>query len=710
MSSTQLTPLINAMPMSDAQPPAHRQSHPWAAQLAAILPAFAAGVLALATFAAYANSFSGPFVFDDIDAIAENLTLRQLWPPWGALQPPAGGLPVSGRPVVNFSFALNYAVGGTAVRGYHLANLLIHISASLLLFGIVRRTLRRVMATPTASQATATNRPTLLAFSVALLWALHPLQTASVTYLSQRAESLLGLFFLLTFYGFVRWTERDSATADAANRSDGSSTGWATLSATACLLGMATKEVMVSAPLLILLFDRTFVAGSWRAAWQQRRRYYLALAATWLLLAGLVATTGGRGGTAGFGTTVTWWNYALLQLRAIPHYVQLAFWPDPLIFYYGRQWICSGTELIVGGVVVGIGVGLTLYGIWRRTAAGFLGACFFAILAPSSSVVPVATELIAEHRMYLPLATLAVLLVVGGHALLVRTFASKGTLGATMGLVGCALLGVSLGLATIRRNADYLTPITLWSDTVRKTPFNADARNNLGLALLQQGDRSAALTQFSAALKLRPDFPEALGNLGNTLTQAGRAAEAIAPLQRALQLHANFPECHLSLGNALAKTRQPAAALGHYREALRLNPRLTEAHINLANVLAETGQPAAAIPHYRQALEQRPESVEAHFNLGNALDQLGRAAEAIACYEQALRLSPANTAILANLGNALLTAGSVPEAIARYEQALRLDASLALVHHNLGIALRKAGREPEAQRHFAIANQLRSSR
>ena len=147
----------------------------------------AGGLLVLATVLAYCGSFSGPFIFDDVPNIVENQTLRHLWPIWPALSPPAGA-GVGGRPLLNLSFAINFAVGGTRVQGYHALNLIIHILAGLILFGLVRRTLLRP-GLPAGVSADAD----LLALLVALLWALHPLQTEAVAYVSQRAESLMGL-------------------------------------------------------------------------------------------------------------------------------------------------------------------------------------------------------------------------------------------------------------------------------------------------------------------------------------------------------------------------------------------------------------------------------------------------------------------------------------------------------------------------------------
>ena len=156
----------------------------------AILAAIALIVIAVA--AAYANSLAGKFVLDDIPSIPGNPAIRHLWPLSDALTPPRGaGVTVEGRPVLNLSFAVNFALGGTSVRGYHLANLAIHILACLALFGIVRRTLAGLGDFPRGDALP-------VACACALIFGLHPLQTESVSYIAQRAESLMGLFFLVS--------------------------------------------------------------------------------------------------------------------------------------------------------------------------------------------------------------------------------------------------------------------------------------------------------------------------------------------------------------------------------------------------------------------------------------------------------------------------------------------------------------------------------
>jgi len=467
--------------------------HAPAGQRAARTARLAAGLIALATLAVYGNSFKGVFVFDDLSGIMENASLRQLWPPGRPLSPPAGGDTVSGRPLLNLSLALNYAASGYAVWSYHAVNLAIHLGSALLLFGILRRTFR-LPALPPAWAAGATPR----AAAVALLWAVHPLQTESVTYVIQRAESLMGLLYLLTLYCMLR------------GASSARGTRWYLGAVLACLLGMASKEVMVSAPLIVLLYDRTFLAGSFRAAWRRRARWYVALAGTWLLLAWLVVASGHRGDTAGFQAGIRWWAYLGTQCGAIAHYLRLCVWPHPLVLDYGL-----GTARGIGAIapyalLVGL-LGLaTAVALRRWPQVGFLGAWFFALLAPSSSVIPVTTELMAEHRMYLPLAAVLTGLVIAvyaaGQKLRRQGIMSPGTL-TWLGRLAVLLAAVVLGALTWRRNGDYRSEASLWQDTVRYGPRNERALVNLGAILADAGQYDAALVQYQKALAIKPGYP-----------------------------------------------------------------------------------------------------------------------------------------------------------------------------------------------------------
>ncbi len=337
----------------------------------------AAALIVLATVAAFSSSFAGPFVFDDQTSVVDNPTIHHLWVIWQPLCPPRHGETVTGRPLLNLSFAINYAISGCKVWSYHVANLAIHILGALLLFGILRRTL---LLPTMRDRWGAAALP--LAFVVALLWAIHPLQTESVTYIVQRAESLVGLFYFLTLYLFIR----GASVAGSGVRGQGRililpPVAWYAGSVLACLLGMASKEVMISAPLVVLLYDRTFCAGSFREAWRRRYGFYLALAGTWLLLGWLVLSTSTLGTAIGPGTQqFTWWSYLLTQPGVIVHYLRLAVWPSELCLDYDWPPASTVAEVLLPATVVAGLFAATVWALLKRSAWGFFGAWFFAVL------------------------------------------------------------------------------------------------------------------------------------------------------------------------------------------------------------------------------------------------------------------------------------------------------------------------------------------
>jgi len=635
-------------------------------------PILAGALIALAGLVVYGGTFSAPFVFDAAPIVTRYPSIRHLWPLWDALRPPHDGSTVEGRPMLNFSLALSYALSGTRPWAYHAMNVAIHLLAGLALFGIVRRTLRRGTGDPAAAA-----RALALAATIALLWTVHPLQTESVTYIIQRAESLMGLFYLLTLYGFVRgigghdggrpsFAKASSFAEASADLSAGekaarrASSCWFGLSWLACLFGMATKEVMVSAPLMVLLYDRTFVAGSFREAWRRRRGVHLALASTWILLGWLAIGTGSRSGTAGLGANLPWSDYVATQAYASVRYLRLALWPHPLVFDYGTVVATGVPALLPSVLVLAILIGGTLIALWRGWAAGFLGAWFFAILAPTA-LVPVATQTIAEHRMYLPLAAVLAALVLGVEGLGERFQEGARRRAALRAvLAGGLVLAAGYGTMTVRRNAVYGSEAALWSDTVAQWPRNARAHAQLGNALYRSGRVAEAAGQFRLALALQPSGnADAHYDLGNCLMQEGRLPEATAHFEEAVRLDPGNSDFHNNLGNALAASLRLADAMREYRAALQADPgnalarsNLAVAYFNSGNVMAQTGRMPDAIGLYEEALRLHPAYPEAEDNLGNALLQNGRVAEAIDHYRAALRLRPDYPRARANLDNA----------------------------------------------------------
>ncbi len=545
----------------------------------------AGAIVVFAALVAYHNSFSGPLIFDDLAAITNNPSIRHL----GSAFSPPPNLTVGGRPVLNFTFALNYALGDMKVGGYHAFNLFVHVLAGLTLFGIARRTLLRP-ALRTRFGAVAG----LLAAAIAAIWVVHPLQTEAVTYISHRAETLMGLFYLLTLYGFIRSVESPAPVR------------WQIFSILMCLSGVMSKEIIVTAPVIVSLYDRTFVAGSFGEAWRKRRWYYTGLASMWLLLLAQLRL-GLQQHEVGFGQGVTWWSYALTSCRSVVLYLKLALWPHPLVLDYGTDIVHHATGVLPYAIVLAVLVAGTVIALWRWPSVGFAGAWFFLILSPTSSIVPLTGQPMAEHRMYLPLAAVIGLVVLGLYTWMGRR-----------SLILFIAMTAGLGWLSIQRNKNYDSNLAIWTDTVEKCPGNARAHFNLGnLLLAMPGRLPDAIAEYQAALRIKPDFAEAHSILGMTLaTIPGQLPEAIS----------------------------------HYEAALKINPGLVDAHFNLGNAWLQQGRYSDACEQYEETLKFKPDHLDGHVNLGIALVMMKRLNEAIAQFETALQIRPGYASAQKNLG------------------------------------------------------------
>ena len=582
-----------------------------------------AAVLAAAGCVAYLNSFSVPFIFDDPIYTTRNAALRHPWPP---------GEIVPSRPVLGLSLALNYRISGLDVWSYHALNLLIHLLAGVTLFGLARRTLAGPRLAPRFGRAA-----TGLAFAIALLWTVHPLQTQAVTYTIQRGESLMGLFYLLTLYC-------------AARAADSRAWPWWGAGALAAFVsGCGAKQVMATAPLMVALYYWVFYPDLLKFR-RGARGWLWAGGVLISALVGLVFLRGASHASAGLGMKdVSPLAYANTQTQVLLHYLRLAVFPVDLCLDYVWPPATSLEQTWPHALAVLLLLASTVFAIVRRSPLGLLGAWFFVILAPTSSFIPLADAAV-EHRMYLPLAAVVALLVTGVW-LGGRRFAGRLALVA----VATALVGL-----TLLRNHDYRSEVEIWKDTVRKRPANPRAYCNLCGALSDLGQQlgkpelcaegaeyGRKAVQLAREIKL--DYPEAHFNLGTALHHAGRPREAIEHYRTALRLREKYPDAEYNLGTALHELGRPAEAIPCYRAALAHDWSHAKAHNNLGIALFATGKYQEGVRHQREFARLEPESPDAHYNLALGLAKLGRAEEALPEYLEALRLKPGDAQTLGEL-------------------------------------------------------------
>ncbi len=625
----------------------------------------------------YANNLSGAFILDDQATIVDNHQIREWWRLASVLVPESDTA-VAGRPAVNLSFAINYAVGGLNVRGYHLVNIAIHLLCGLLAFGIVWRTLElpRVRSHLPGDSIN-------IAFAVALLWTAHPLNSEVVDYLTQRTESMMAMFYLLTLYTAIR---------AVGSRHPGR---WDALAVLSCGMGMACKESMVTAPLLVALYDRIYLFDSVKQAFRARRRLYLGLAASWLVLAAL-NWSGPRAAVGGLSTGVAPWTYLLNQTVMIARYLRLAIWPRSLVVFYGWPLPLAPRDVLPYAAFIIVLLAATIVALRRVPILGFLGVWFFVTLAPTSSIIPIATEVGAERRMYLPLLALTTLAVIGAyaaaHALIRRPSDSVdgsnvGRLrgGDFMAAVVVIAVAGALAAGTISRNREYGSALTMTRTVVERRP-TAIAHHMLAEQLTAAGHHDEAVMHLREAV--RGGDSRAAYSLGIELFNQGKLQEAVEQFEAfvrtsLLPYHlvprwleppaAEVMVARNAMAQAFAIERRWPQAAEQAQAVLASAPSNAEARGLLADALFGQQRFEEAAVQYREYLKARPADLKALTNIGITMIAGGRLDDAIVAFRHAVEVDPRNPKARQVLAMALVERGDYEGAAAQAREGLAVS-------------------------------------
>lgn len=645
-----------------------------------------AALLVVLCIVAYYNALEGPLIFDDIGPIARSGLIKlPLWQIWD-------DLPKTARPVLFYALAINYQLCGLddPPVGFHVFNVAVHLVAALVLFDLIRRTL----LLPALSKMYRALAP-WVAFAVAAVWLLHPLQTQAVNYIVQRCESMMALFFLLTLYGLVR--------AAQANRA----WPWYTVSVVACAIGMGCKEVMIAAPLVAVIYDRVFLSESFRRIVRGKWLVYtcMLLACFWLIERRAAAIrnhatvsqpTATSTDTASAatprpasspernaeikprpqGTWVSPWEYGMTQAGVILHYLRLSLWPHPLCLdYWTWPVVREFRHAVIPGLLVVALVVASFVALWRWPPIGFLGVSFFLILAPTSSFLPI-QDLVFEHRMYLPLAALMTLLVLAGFHLLQRWSVRAAWSPQVRRGMMCGALTVVLGTLmtmTIARNRDYQSQVAIWRSVVDVVPNNYRAWQQLGSAYLEEGRPAEAEQAFLQGAAINPRNPWIMSGLADIRLSQAKPREAALLMRQAVTLAPNDAVLRLNLGAILGNGfGQWPEAVEHFQKAIKINPMLVEARTNLGLALINTGRIEEGIAELNHALRLDGTNVDALGFMGYALMQKQQFDAAIEYLQRAVHVAPNSFAAHDRLAVAFESTERFDEAIAHWQRAAEL--------------------------------------
>ncbi len=507
-------------------------------------------VLLAAVAVAYLPFLDAPFVFDDHFDIVADASLRQLWPAtW-----------LHGkRPLTTLTFALCWAFSPNAVEGFRAVNVAIHAGASLLCWGLAAR----VLALPRLSALTA---PAWLAPLVALLWALHPLQTSAVTYVVHRYESLAGLFYLATVYCFIRGSSSPKRWR------------WYLFSLAACLLGGLSKETLITVPLVCLLLDLTLVESSVRRLLAARWLYYIGLGLCLLpMLVMAVWMPVAASQKAGEGTGPL--QYLLSQPSALAHYARLVVWPWPLcIDYYDWPVVTSLRQWRWREILVLCGVVTTLVGLARRRLWALPLGLALLILLPTSSIIPLRHELVAERRLYLPLLPLLAGALLGANRLVSRPVRLLPGAG-----IAVALLWLGM---TLMRNLQFSSQIGLYEAEVQHRPRNARAAIWHARYLADRARLVEADAESRRAFALDPTVPRIERQMNRIASLTGDLVRARQFAELGLLRDPKNPESYQLAIDANVRAGDVARAVALLETAVKRRPREPEWRDMLAWYLA----------------------------------------------------------------------------------------------------------------------------
>lgn len=631
-------------------------------------------LIAAAAIVAYANSFSAPFIMDDARVVTGSSSLHTLWPPWKAVNVPT-------RWIADLSFAVNFAVGGFTPADFRITNILIHALAGLFLYGIVRRTLRL----PRLSGSFGGHADGL-ALVIAALWVVHPLQTNCVTYIAQRIEALMGLFFLATVYCFIR-----SATAAQPRR-------WSNAAIVCCALGMGTKEVMVTAPVVLLIYDGLLVSPSWTAALRARWKVHLALFLTvgifaLLFLMGIGKATGLN--VTLLGRMVSPWRYLLTQTGVITHYLRLVFVPDALCINY--RWPIAhgfGDVWPAATAIAALGI-ITAGGLLARRTFAFPLAWMFVILAPTSSILPI-PDAAFEHRMYLPLAGALALTVLGLHAGWQRLglrFPRLARAPVVLMLLAAVATACLITL-TRARNADYLSDESLWKDVIAKRPGNYNGYFGLSGAWLAQGRNEEVIRLLEPLLTRMPDYSRM------PYEEIARQWNADPSLPCI-----DYSIIHSILGFAYLNTCRTNESVRHLMEAMRVSPSRPTPYLNMGRIAFANGKLDEATMWLKHAYLRDPGNPDVLCTLASVHAVCKRWAAAMKLFRATLVANPTHGFARAQLAWMLATCPDAavrngPEAVAMAEPLVAMSGgSSARAHDILAAAYAESGQFDKAVFH-----------
>lgn len=552
-------------------------------------------VILAACFAVYANSFKNEFVWDDEILIKENTYIKN----WAHIpkiftSDMGAGAGIEYhyyRPLAVLSYMSDYSLCKLNTAGYHLTSVLTHFLAALSIYLLI----------------TILFKNNLLSFFTALFFAIHPIQTESVSYLSGRADPMAVFFILICFIYYIKRIY------------------WGIIVCYA--LALLTKESSLILPVLLLIYHYAFKKRG------QIKEFatIAAMALIYVLARGALLK--------GLGVDPPDMTDMLQRVpgffAAITNYVRLLLLPVGLHMEYGKKFFSMADPRAILGVITV--VSLLVWAFRQRKTnplISFSVLWFFAALLPSSNIYPPLAFYMAEHYLYLP-SIGAFLILSGGLVVLYNKKQFR-----IIAVAAAALLAVTYCILTIKQNNYWKNPQVILEQTLKLSPDSGRVSCDLGNVYNNQGRYAEAVRLIERAIELDPQDEKAYNNLGNSYYAMGQPKKAAAMYKKALELGAGDAKTYNNIANSYAADGDSEEAISCLKKAIEINPYFAGSYYNLGTIYLNTGKNEKAGEMFRKAVEMDPDLAEAYVNIAAAASRMGNDKEAEAALKKAIEVKP----------------------------------------------------------------------
>ncbi len=627
---------------------------------------YAAALLSIVTLLVYSNTFNVPFQFDDIYHIVQKDNIKT-FSTFGKM---SFWTNIGQRPLPMLTLAINYHWGDINVIGYHIFNLIFHITTGWIIYLLILE----ILSLPTlASYKRIVANKRYFALLASFLFLVHPMQTQAVTYVIQRITILASLFYLLSVYFYIK--------ARLANINKGLQKEsilfyWLTLAS--FILAVLSKQNAVTLPLALIMTEFFFIRDKQGRIF---KKYLLIFgSAIGVIVLGAIIIEG----LPRESKDISRGTYLITEFNVLIKYIQMLVLPVkqnldhdiiPSESLFGLKELAS-LAAILGLLYLGY------YMFNKNRLISFGIFWFFLTLSVESTIIPI-KDFIFEHRIYLPSFGFFIAVISALFYLKDLKF-GKNRIAAAVILL--AILIIPYGVAAFARNKVWKTDLALWTDAVNKSPKKGRPYLWQGIAYTNAGDLKEAKKSLDRCIQLLPKFPMAYYNRGNILKEMKEYKGSLADFDKAIALNPTYTMAYFNRGVVRAKIGQYDLAAKDYDEVLKVQRNNSSAYYNRGNAYRNLKKYDLAIKDYDKAIKIDPKYALSYFNRGLTKAAKNNHEEAIRDFDKAIQLNPKNHLIYNGKGVSLYTMKKFNEAISNYEIAIRLNPSFGQAYYNRGFA------------------------